>query len=619
MMVAIACATCSETGTGPLAVIPQRAKPSNAIVATGSYDAARTGADTAEGTLTTTNVNVTQFGALFTRATDGDMYAQPLYLPGVSIPGHGKRNVVFLATEHDTVYAYDADNPAATEPFWKTSVGISMPIPNPYFAVAPDERCNRKEYNMHETGITSTPAIDPDGTTIYVVGLVRDPTQTVPHQTCTDIDPTSAAFCNTYLCDAPVLRLELHALDVTTGAERPHSPVTLTATLPGEGAGTINGMISLDPTVALQRPGLLFANQSVYIAFGSYADLGDFHGWILRYDPETLAQKAAFVTTPGTSGGSIWQSGHGVTADDEGNLYVMTGNGPFNANQDDGTEYGDSFLKLDPDLKLLDWFTPALANVDGQQYLDWWDEDLGSSGPVFLRDLHLIVGGGKQGVMYLLDPSALGHFETDGPGPVESFMAAWRLNKSTCSDAVSDSNIHGSPVYWSGPKGPTLYVWGEQDYLKAYALVDGRVTLGEQCFCTGKESYLVEGYPPDPRCGMPTSKSTEAALGFMPGGVLTVSAHGGDAGTGIVWASRARGPDDASETTVAGVLEAYDATDVSRRLWTSEENPTRDSLGNFAKFTPATVANGKVYLATFSGKLMVYGLIGQRVRDAGAN
>ncbi|MEO6418981.1 MAG: hypothetical protein ABIP39_06215, partial [Polyangiaceae bacterium] len=436
--------------------------------------------------------------------------------------------------------------------------------------------------------------------------MVQDASKMRTGQTCTGIEPRGPNFCKPYPCDAPTFRLELHALDITNGAERPNSPVTISATAPGIGTGNVDGTLSLEPTLNLQRPALLLSRGSLYLGFGSYGNTGPHHGWILRYDAASLARESSFIVTPNTLGGSIWQSGHGIAADADGNVYVMSGNGNFDATRG-GTDFGDSFLKLSPTLELTDWFTPDLADADGNDYLAQDDQDLGSSGPVVVPDSNTVIGGGKQGILYILDRSALGHFETDGGGSGQAFRATWRFIKTSCSDAIIESNIHGTPIYWNGPDGPTLYVWGEQDYLKAYALESGRVATSGLCFCTGKESFVPPGSPPNPSCGVPKAKSPDPILGAMPGGILSLSANGNARGSGIVWATHASGRADPTHATVPGVLEAYDASDVSKRLWDSTQNEARDSIGSFAKFTPPTVANGKVYLATSSRKLLVFG------------
>jgi hypothetical protein len=275
-----------------------------AAVLTQHNDNFRTGANLNETQLNTTNVNVSQFGKLFSRAVDGFVYAQPLYLPDVAIPQMGVHNVVYVATEHNSVYAYDADDPAASSPLWQVNLGDSVPSTD----IAPD-------YGdlIPEIGITGTPVIDPVAGAIYVVAKSKD--RDGYHQ-------------------------KLHALDVSTGAEQFGGPVEIAGSVLGTGDANVNGTVGFDPFVQLNRPGLLLSNGRVYVAFGSHADMDPYHGWVMAYDAATLQQVAVYNTTPDGGRGSIWMSGQGLTADPVGNIYVTSANGTCDAAADCGRNLG---------------------------------------------------------------------------------------------------------------------------------------------------------------------------------------------------------------------------------------------------------------------------------------
>ncbi len=524
-----------------LAVVPVLAQTS---VLTQHNNNMRTGANLTETILNTKNVNAKQFGKLFVRHVNGQIYAQPLYLPHMALPGHGVHNVAFVATAHNDVYAFDADDPKQAAPLWHVNLGPSAPTPNDDFGNSPDY--GRYHDLFPEIGITSTPVIDPISKTLYVCDFSRMGPQHYIQQ--------------------------FHAMDMTNGKERPGSPVTIQATVAGTGDGSKNGRLAFDPMQQLQRTALTLSRGIVYLAFGAHADVPPNHGWVFGYDAKTLKQVSVFCDTPNGTDGGIWQAGQGLIADPQGNVYLMTGNGTTSVPQG-GTDYGQTFLKMTPGpngLTVADWFAPYNADLLSQN-----DEDIGGGGPLYVPDFPLIIGGGKSGVLYVVNRNKMGHWQKDDDTQiVQSFHA--------CA-----GHIHGSPVYWNGtPNGPMIYVWGEHDYLKAFKLVDGKLLT------------------------TPASQGTDLPGPNMPGGFLAVSADGNKAGTGIVWATTPV-DDDANMRAVTGVLRAYDASDVSKLLWTSLQMPARDDFGLFAKFCPPTVVNGKVYLATFSNQLVVYGLLNQ--------
>jgi Domain of unknown function (DUF5050) len=369
--------------------------------------------------------------------------------------------------------------------------------------------------------------------------------------------------------------------------------------LSGSVAGK-NGTVTFDAKMQLQRPALLLSGGTLYIAFGAHQETTPYHGWILAYDAQTLQPRdPPFSTTPQGSegGGGIWQSGNGLAADTRSNIYVMSGNGSSN----DG-DYSDSFIKLNPQLAVLDYFRPKDAH-----YLDESDVDLGSAGPLLLPG-GTLVGGGKEGVFYLLDQThpnaplqqfqaataasdalpdaiAAGLFLIGLADPATALLAIWVLQTKLCG--LDEHHIHGSPVVWSSPKdGPLVYVWAERDHLKAF-----RYDPSARRFSSTSPAY--RSSMEDPDSGSLTTK-------LMPGAVLSVSANGGTPGSGIVWASLPA-VSNALASLAQGVLRAFDAEDVSHELWCA-------GTGTFAKFSAPTVANGRVYLATFDGHVNVYGL-----------
>ncbi len=506
-------------------------------VLTQHNDNARTGANLNETTLNVSKVTVNQFGKLFSRSVDGQMYAQPLYVPNVNIPNRGVHNVVYLTTMNNSLYAFDADDPDASTPFW--TVNLGPPVPN---------QDTGEPLDIHPIiGITSTPVIDASTKTLYCVAKTKE----------------NNSYFN-----------RLHALDITTGQEKAGSPVIISATVPGTGDGSVGNKITFNPLRQLNRPGLLLLNGVVYIAFGSHGDNDPYHGWVFGYNTATLQQVSIFNTSPTGSKTGIWQSGQGLTADANGNIYFITGNGNFDANVG-GSNLASCFIKLSsPTLQLLDWFAPYNAAT-----LNSADADLGSAGPLLLPGTNMLIGGGKQGVLYLLDQNNLGHFRAGNNNQIlQSFQA-------TAATSFDNGHIHGSPVYWNSPAlGPLVYVWGEDDALKAFQQ-------------TGTGLFNIT----------PVAIGPDVAPTGMPGAILSISANGNSAGTGIVWAALPYSG-DANLAIVPGVLRAYNASNVTVELWNSKQNTARDDLGNFAKYTPPTIANGKVYLATFSNQLVVYGL-----------
>ena len=488
-------------------------------VLTGGYDPARTNSDLSETALNPSTVSPNVFGRLFTLPADGQIFAQPLYLPNVAIPGQGSHNVVFIATAHNTVYAYDADN--AAPPLWSLNLGPAVPSAtydtpdHVYTDITP------------EIGILSTPVIDPSTSTIYV----------------------AAATLENGLC-----YYRLHALDVTSGAEKFNGPAMIGGAVSGAGEDSINGVVAFSAAQHLQRPALLLLNGVVYMAFGSHGDSGTWHGWIMGYSAADLQRPAAvFNSTPNGYGGSFWDSGRGLSADGQGSIYAVTANGTT----DEISDFSENVLKLNSALTVTDWFAPSDA-----QTLNDDDGDLGASGAILIPGNFLLTGG-KQGIAYLLNSASLGHMSANNSTIPQSFPAA-------------DVGIYNMAV-WNRSTGPVLYLAGGNAPVEAFSF------SGNQ-FVTTPSSLSASGY----------------AVAFNG---MTISANGGTPGSGILWMITA----DSWPLPSTGTLHAFNADNLAQELWNSSLNIGRDALGEFTKFANPTVANGKVYAPTSSGALAVYG------------
>ena len=826
-------------------------------VLTQHNDNSRTGANLGESKLTTSNVSVQGFGKVAEWPVDGHIYAQPLYVSGVKTRSGETHNIVYVATMNNSVYAFDADasNPSGQWLWWTTgSNAINLPDPIIYG--------NKTNNIWLKIGIVSTPVISKQHNALYAV--------------------TAEKVGNVYLH-------WLHALDLGSGAELFGGPILIQASVPGSGDLSVSGQVPFVSRHQNQRPALLLGNDVVYVAFASYAD-GNFgtqpyHGWMLAYSASTLAFRTAFNTTPNGKQGAIWQAGQGPAADDQNNIYIMTGNGSFSiaaltdktvlsetaigapalanvadnslviawtgtnvfhgpgslnvASSSDGKSFGgkvtlnetsidgpglafgnghlfiawagmnvghslnvisstdlrsfsnkvtlsesslfgpalafgngrlflawvgtdfnhslnvmsstdgktfsnkvtlnessfaapalsfvngklfllwrgtdpnsslnvmestdginfsnkltlkDSsdfapaiaqagFLQVgglflawtgqDPQHRLNNLFAdaipnqfgnkqtyadsssgaPALANFQGKLFIAWsgtdlpshvniasivnapelgysfaklksdlsltdwfspyqtpelWarnsDLDLGSGGVLLLPESELLVGGGKNENIYVLDRRNLGHIcGTCGAGSGDTQIVQWfrasgvpLLGRCTpghpapnaYDNGIGYHHIHGSPVYWHSPnRGPLIYIWAEGDCMRAFRFDGSRF---------------------DPTPVDVTQVNTPDKS--MPGAILSLSANGSTAGSGIIWASHPF-VGDANEKLQPGIVRAFDATDLTKELWTSEQNSARDSLGNVSKFSPVTIANGKVFVPTFSNKLVVYGLL----------
>ena len=500
-------------------------------------NSARTAQFLTETTLTTANVKPATFGKLFSLPTDGDVYAQPLYLSNLAIPGKGTHNVVFIATVNNTLYAYDADAANAVL-YWKVNLGPQVPAA--YIA---------SQNLPGGTGIVSTPAIDLASKTMYV--------------------------CNKDYFNGTIA-FHLHALDITTGAEKLGGPVAIAATVNGTGDGNDgNGHIPFNPQQHNNRTAITLANGNVYVVFASHEDRQPYHGWVMSYNATTLAQNGVHITTPSGSEGGIWMSGEGLTVDASGNLYYVGGNGTFDGN----TNLGMGIVKLNPNASVADWFAPS--NTD---YLNSIDFDLGTSGAMLMPTTNYLIAGSKNGTVYVINPANMTHFHSGGDQIVQEWQA-------------SPGHIHSSMTLWNSPvNGTTLYVWGERDALKAFKYNTATKVFNTTPFMQSANTV----YP-----------------GYTNGPAVVLSANGTAVGSGIVWTTEPLLYDTVNRHA-PGMFRAYDASDLTKEIWDSSMS-AGDDIGDWAKFVPPVIANGKVYVASFSNQLHVYGVLPATAPPAPAN
>jgi outer membrane protein assembly factor BamB len=594
------------------------AVPAAVDVLTQHNDPQRSAANLNESILTPAAVKSGRFGLLFDWQVDGQIYAQPLYVSQVAYQGR-TIDMVVVATMNNSVYAFEApasnsaERPSPT-PLWhvdKSRLGEPLPYNFMNMTLGVLGRIGLIGHNISPLiGITSTPVIDRKRGRIYVVAKSGD---------------QQHHYFN-----------RLFALNLLDGR------VEKQITIAGQVLDSVGAKIVFNSKMQLQRPGLLEANDRIYLGFGSHEDTKPYHGWVLAYDADSLAKVATYCTTcsrktlhgrPASIEGGVWQAGGGLASDPDGNIIIITGNGTFDPAT---TDRGDSFIELDKNLAVLGSFTPS-----NYRCLDYTDSDLGSAGPVFDKDNMVLFGGGKEAVLYALTSRALhganvgiGHppgakpCDAADPVPAANGPGYWSTQAAPTWELIPPDmfgelipetlsmgfhHIHGSPAIWhvhaaSGDR-TMVYLSAERDLLRAQEFHDG----------------FINGAPPGQT---PTdtyhSRCSNSGMG-MPGGFLTISANGDDPTSGIVWAAMPIANKNALNHVVQGILRAYEAIpdqgNEIAELWNSsdgievgksadcKDGPaiTGDKF-EFAKFVPPTVAEGKVYLATFSSRLAVYGL-----------
>jgi hypothetical protein len=509
-------------------------------------DVARTGQNLNETILTPSNVNSSQFGKLYAIQLDAQTYAQPLYMGSLAI-GSVNHSVLFVATENDSVYAFDTAANGAQ--LWKASLldgahgAAAGAIADPNSTTG----CGNIEGGI--VGVTGTPVIDPSTGTLYVVARSNEGGSVV---------------------------YRLHALDVTTGNEKFGGPTVIKASVAGTASDGKNGVVTFNPVLQKQAPALLLEAGSIYIGFGSFCDTSPWHGWFMQYSASTLAQQSVFLTTPNGVGSGVWMSGAGPAADDENGtprVFMTTGNGTYDASAPYATntvDYGDDIVAfhVTNGLTVSDSFTPQ-----NQSTLQAEDADLGSGGIMLLPDNlpgssypHLAVQVDKAGELYLLNRDNLGGYSSSGDNVLQEI-----------STSQYGLGLWGSPAYWNG----NIYFWPAGTNAQQFSITNGQLST----------SPVATG--PDP--GAPSADIFE-------GSTPSVSANGTT--NGIVWfndwANSVGGPTQ--------VLYAYNASNISTLLWSSAQNPVRDGAGPTQKFSVPTIADGRVYLAN-RNQIAVYGLL----------
>jgi hypothetical protein len=520
----------------------------------------RDGSNPSEYALTPSNVTTTTFGKLFSCTVDGAIYAQPLWVANLTIGGV-RRNVVFVATQHDSLYAFDADvNTTPCTPLWHANLidaahggsSSETSVPSGGIGSLVGQGAAAGGDIQPEVGVTGTPVIDPSTKTLYVVS-------------------------KSVIVSGPTFFQRLHAIDLTTGKEESGSPVTIAGTYPGTGDGGTT--VTFSARQQNQRPGLVLANGTVYIAWASHEDKTPYYGWVIGYNAVTLAQSFVLNISPNVGYGGIWMGGGAPSVDASNNLYLITGNATFDATSTTApnNDYGDSFLKLSSNLQVSSYFTPSDQANDNLN-----DVDFGSGGAAILVDQpsspvpRIVIGGGKDGFLYLLNRDAMG-----GLGDAN----AWQQFN------------FGYPIFATGAFwNNTFYMAGVNGPLQAFSFNTS----------TGKFNTAIVSQSPD-------------TYGF-PGSTPSVSSSGST--NGIVWALyNATFCTDLSPSCGPTELHVYDATNLATELWKSTPG-SGNTAGNAVKFTVPTVANGKVYVGSrgnntggvfgstsISGELDVYGLL----------
>ena len=521
-------------------------------------DLARDGVNAREFALTPSNVTGSSFGKLFSCQVDGAVYAQPLWVANVTI-GTARHNVVFIATAHDSLYAFDADTSPCTT-LWHanlidTAHGANageVTVPNGPTGFAVGQGFGDIS---PEVGVIGTPVIDPATGTLFVVSKSMD-----------------AGATNFYQ--------RLHAIDLTSGLEKTGSPTAIAATYPSTG-----GPVSLSTRQENQRTGLALVNGVIYICWGSHEDAPPWYGWVAgySYNGSMFAQTAALNVAPNTAEAGIWLSGGAPSADNNGNLYLTTGNGAWDLTNTSGptNDYGDSFLQLSSALTVSSWFTPTNQNAN-----NIGDKDTGAGGAALVLDLatgpvrHLVVGGGKDGNMYLLNGDAMGGF--GDTNALQMFP-------------VGTGTFHGifaTSAFWNN----TLYLAAVGNPMMAFAFDPATSLFNTTATSQSPTAYGFAGSSPSVSAAGATGPAV--VWGIETGNYCTHQSHG-------------CGP---------AVLHAYDASNLATELWNSGQ-AAGDVAGNAVKFTVPTVANGKVYVGTrgnniggafgstsVSGEVEVYGL-----------
>ena len=413
-----------------LRVLSVHAAPANTAVVTFKGNNQRTGNFSNETTLATNNVNVSDFGKRVAYPVDGQVYAEPLYVPNLTVNG-SQHNIVFIETEHDSVYAFDADATTLEAPLWHTSflgTGVNS-VPSA------DVSCNSL---VPEIGITSTPVIDTSSNTMYVVAFTQENSGLV---------------------------YRLHALNILTGQDEPGSPTVLQGSVAGTAQEAVNGNVAFVPANERQRGALTLVDGQIYIPFAAFCDNTPFHGWIMgyTYSGSAFQQAEIYNDSANGTGSGIWGSGGPIAADTAGNIYFSTGNGDFTLNQPGGMDAGDAFVKMNAQLQIQDYFSPF-----NQSCLNQVDADLGSGGPLIITSSGEVIGAGKEGRIYVMNESNLGKYTVDP----QLNCSTTEQNRDDIDKVLQETppstvgGVFSTPAYWNG----TVYFAAAGDYAKAFTL-----------------------------------------------------------------------------------------------------------------------------------------------------
>ena len=557
------CVRSAQEAVDPLE-FARRLKPA---VLTQRVNNGRTGVNRHEYVLSPRTVTSGEFHRLFSVPVDGQIYAQPLFVPNVRYGDGTFRDVVIVTTAANSVYAFNSDHP---ENLTRVSLGspvpanfmpmaytTPMPVTHPCPWLAPSSAApvgsKGTPYNLAPViGSISTPVIDAKSMTLYVTAKVQT-------------------------ADGAI-KYELHALDIVPELkERAGSPVEITGSVQHS-----NGTLTFDPRMHLQRTALLHQDGKLYIAFGSHQDTSPFHGWMFEYEAETLKRVRATALNPTTDGAGIWQAGNGPVGLAAGGVVVMSGNagyrgcsvvGTIEHPTEETTKWQNSFVRFDPDGKVFAFRHPRSDSLDAD------DLDLGSSGPVLLPGTSLVAGAGKDGTLFIVDTTSM--------NAVGEFVVSNR-QEGLSWFGMGRPHVHGTPVAWTTRRDVVrLFVWPEHSALTA---IDVDVA--------NPVAPLITVAQVGPM----------APSGSMPGGLLALSTLEDTTANGLLWATIPIKDDAVTNNQVAGVLRVFRADDLNVELWNSEQSSAADQLGLFAKNASPVVAEGRVYVPTFDNQLQIYGL-----------
>ena len=541
-------------------------------------DQARTGWFPYETILNTNNVNKNTFGFYFNHTTDDKVVSQPLVIMNVNIPNVGFKNIVYVTTLNNTIYAYDADVNA--DPYWTQNYTNKI-------SVAPGADCINcrpaRNTDIHPSlcgggygdfsgnmGIVGTPVVDTTAGTMYFVTKIVNPNDGI-----VDNHTYVNNIKDEYNYTTTGFHQYLHAIDIRTGAERPNSPVEITPVITGTGDGqTAPGLIKFNPRTQFNRAGLVLSNGKVYIAFAAHCDNNPSHGWIISYDAGSLALVHSYIATPNDGRGGIWMSGTAPAVDESGNIYFTTGNSlnenrtslnynTYNALPTDPANRGEGVVKLTPDLTLSSYFTPF-------NYIALNDADKDFPTQIMLiPNTQLAMTGCKDNILYIMNKTSLGGFNAATNNVVQTVSVQ------------SGATMHSSFAYFGGA-APKVYQFSENSSLKSYPVSAG---------------------------GLGTVVNNDVILGPSggTGGFLSVSSNGADPATGILWAYQPINGCNANNSNCHAILHALNASDITNELWNSDMI-SADQVAVFNKFSCPTIALGKVYIAANTNHLYVYGL-----------